>query len=987
MNRGRFGAGWAAAMAAAFLLSAPAHAIIDNTQRIDANSISCFVTNHNSYAYDLIHGVSGLEWPKGSGKTAVYAAGLWVGAKIGTSETPVIKVGEYSTQWGPGPMVNDTSATDNATFKTYKISRGDTRESNPDYLNWPSSLGAPLDSLGNPAVLGDQTLWSVFNDRSRLSATNRAGTAGIGDSSSLGLEIQQTVFAFSRKGSLNNVIFIKWKLINKGGNQLRDAYVSMWSDPDLGDANDDVVGCDTSLSVGFCYNGSNNDANYGVGPPAVGYDFFQGPLDKTTGNRLPMTSFNHYVNGTDPQNPQQTYNYMQGLTRDGLDLIDPTTGLPTKFDVSGDPVAGTGFLDSDPADRRLMLSSGPFNMAPGDTQEVVGGVVIGRGGSYKSSITVMKLIDLDAQLAFDANFDLASPPPAPIVAVRSLANAIDVFWKPNSVGDYQKKVYRDKNTGETVTKEYYFEGFNVWQGPTPAGPWTKLATFDLGDTVQYIYNEQFNVAANGLQRELLQNGSNTGLRFHYTTTTDGITGTRIVNNKPYYFSVTAYNYEANYAKKYVDEKLNKLQGYITETLENDASNQAVTFVPASDTRIWSVVADHDSGECEARVDVDFFHPDSATGHEYAVRFFIDEESGGLLWRVKDLNTGTVVVDSQSDFVGTLHDDRALSNFEVRVTSPTYPIKSATYSPDGTNPYVDAGNGGPMLGGALDIAANFFGTTLGSSDLVPVELRFDPGHGQKGYCYLRGGTPNYGFLGTGDLPFTAWDVSVTPARQINVAFVQNAVEGDDYSNYSPPRWDPPAAAPLGGRQYLFILKSSYKETPDPVYTNDVLNNGDIDMMFAFWMKPEVAGVGPAQGDVIAIDVFKVPTERDEFRFRYLGPADAPGSVVNNDMTKIRVVPNPYYTHSAYERDQFNRQVKFTHLPNKKVTIRIFNLAGDLVRTLVRDDITQAEMTWDLLNENRLPVASGVYIYHVDAPGVGTTVGRMAVFLEREKINFF
>ena len=61
-------------------------------------------------------------------------------------------------------------------------------------------------------------VWSVYNDRSPKASTNRAGTPGTSDSTSLGIEIQQTTFCFSRSGPLNNVIFLKWKLINKGGN-------------------------------------------------------------------------------------------------------------------------------------------------------------------------------------------------------------------------------------------------------------------------------------------------------------------------------------------------------------------------------------------------------------------------------------------------------------------------------------------------------------------------------------------------------------------------------------------------------------------------------------------------------------------------------------------------------------------------------------------------------------------------------------------------
>ena len=59
----------------------------------------------------------------------------------------------------------------------------------------------------------------------------------------------------------------------------------------------------------------------------------------------------------------------------------------------------------------------------------------------------------------------------------------------------------------------------------------------------------------------------------------------------------------------------------------------------------------------------------------------------------------------------------------------------------------------------------------------------------------------------------------------------------------------------------------------------------------------------------------------------------------------------------------------------------------MRTLQKNDLTSSILNWDLLTENQLPVASGVYIYHVDAPGIGTTYGRMVVFMEKERLNNF
>jgi hypothetical protein len=1001
MNRRRFGVGWAAALAVTFLLPAQAHAAIDNSTRIDVNSISSIVTNHNSYAYDLIRSTAGLEWPKGSGKTAVYAAGLWVGATVNDGTRPVVKVGEYSQQWGPGAMVGRTGVADKSTDRVYKLRRGDTPLTNPDYNAWPVAQGAPVNPDGTPQVLGDMTLWSVCNDRVPGVPTNRAGTAGTDSANSLGLEVQQTTFAFSRSGPLNNILFIKYRIINKGGNYLHNAYVSLWADPDVGDGNDDLVGCDTVLSVGFCYNGSNLDGVYGVGPPCVGWDFFQGPLDKATGKRLPMTSFNRYTNGTDPTSAQMSYNYMQGLQADGTPLTD-NEGVVTTYDLAGNPVKQLGNVDSNPGDRRLMLSSGPFEMAPGDTQEVVTGLILGRGPDYLSSITVMKLYDNKAQQAFDANFDLGNPPPAPKVVVRALNNQIDLTWDGAAVGDHQHKVFYtyDKNgvVIDSLVKELYFQGYNVYQSPTPqAGPWKKVATYDLGgetDTVLKLYADDQDATTGAVQRVLTQNGTNAGLRFHYNTTQDQVNGGGIINNKPYYFAVTAYNYDANNAIPYISTETDLMVGLISESLENSAGGQALIVVPASRTINYKFRADHTSGTGATRVDVAIINPDSANGHRYQVRtvlkHFMDGDLPGvtLAWLLKDLNTGAES-DTLLDLAGRMSDTDSMANFRALVTGLEW-----------EGPF-----GGPYINGALDYADNFFGTELARTDLVPVELRFDPGNGQAGYAYRRhpDTADNYAFEGVGTVPFKAYDMT-DPAhpRQINVAFVQNLPPeptAADTTDNSPPRWLPDASD-LGGREYLFILKSSYSATPDVKYTEDRINAGDVDMMYAFAARRKSNQIAPSVGDVLKIEVENqgdttkvitfaqyIPAVGDVYEFLYPLPGQMVGSEVDNDLSRIRAVPNPYLTHSAYETSQFNRMVKFTHLPNVRVTVRIFNLAGDLVRTLVRTDVTQAELTWDLLNENQLPVASGVYIYHVDAPGVGSTVGRMAVFLEREKINFF
>lgn len=86
-----------------------------------------------------------------------------------------------------------------------------------------------------------------------------------------------------------------------------------------------------------------------------------------------------------------------------------------------------------------------------------------------------------------------------------------------------------------------------------------------------------------------------------------------------------------------------------------------------------------------------------------------------------------------------------------------------------------------------------------------------------------------------------------------------------------------------------------------------------------------------------------------------------------MKKINVFPNPYYGAHSNEANRFDRYVTFNHLP-QKATFRIFNLAGVQVRKMEKDTPEQF-FTWDLLNESGLPVASGLYIVHIDMKDLG------------------
>jgi hypothetical protein len=145
------------------------------------------------------------------------------------------------------------------------------------------------------------------------------------------------------------------------------------------------------------------------------------------------------------------------------------------------------------------------------------------------------------------------------------------------------------------------------------------------------------------------------------------------------------------------------------------------------------------------------------------------------------------------------------------------------------------------------------------------------------------------------------------------------------------------------------------------------------------------IAPATGTVIQIvaNVSIKPGDIKTFTLNSLQTYNA--TTAKQDVNRVNVFPNPYYGVNSSETSREVRFVTINHLP-QKATIRIFNLAGTLVRTLNKNDNSQF-MQWDLLNEQRLPVASGMYILHVDMekdgqPGLGVKVLKCAIIQEQQ-----
>jgi len=950
---------------------------------IDVNQIAAWMSNDGILCSDPVTGQSGLYYPKGapSDHTVIYTAGLWLVGKINGEIRSA--AADYATEFQPG-LILANGAPDDPSDPKYKIFKF-TKE-NWDSPEMAADRAEAIVQGMEDKMYGDQMLYTVYNDF--------ADHSGVWTLSPIGLEVHQTTFGFNQTGAMGNTIFIKYTFINKGSSPIEDAYVAQFFDPDNGGSSDDAVGCDTTLGIGYVYNMDGFDDVYGTAVPSFGCDFFQGPVVPSPGDTaylpgqdpipdykvLPMTSFGPYINGgpsgmTDPslqsaQGAQMAYWFCSGLKGDGTAWQDPTKGnAVTNWPFYGDPVAGTGWIQSitwPGDDMRMSLASGPFNLEVGVPYSVVVGYVVGQGVDNLSSITVMRFYDQSAQLAYDMNFELPSPPPQPKVSVVQLDEDLTLTWDPTAA------TFSDKG--------YNFEGYNIYQAPSASGPWTKIATLDKVNGITTIWDMKFNLDIGALVNQPVQWGKDTGIGYSFHIEKDYLHNTPLINGKKYYFSVTAYAYNPN---------------GIPKVLEN--ATEAVTAIPQRpvlDTKFVAAPGDTipstvTGPKSDAFITPIVVDPSKITGHTYKVTFDTTD-AGEWIWRLTDVTTGEVKLDNQTN---RSNDDQyaVVDGIKTKVFGPTLAdyglnMNVGTYRPYGPeyggwsfedDRYITGVNwGGAAFWGGLDLGENFFGSTLGPADYVNVEIDFwnkashdaDPDAHPWSDCATYDRSQGYAFNGIGTFPGAAYDVDdPNNPRRLNICFVEN----DLVDHF----WDPIAADAgdgLGGREYLFIMKSDYNGGVD--YNDD--NFGpSADVLYAMWVSQ--------RGSHTSDEEFKMwiwcnhPVTMDN-AFTYNTKDYTPiksTDVAKARLDEINVFPNPYFASNKAETDFFSQFITFNNLP-EKCTIRIFTLSGQMMRTIEHTNGTPFEK-WDLNNEHGLPVASGMYIALVEVPNVGQKILKIAI----------
>jgi hypothetical protein len=212
----------------------------------------------------------------------------------------------------------------------------------------------------------------------------------------------------------------------------------------------------------------------------------------------------------------------------------------------------------------------------------------------------------------------------------------------------------------------------------------------------------------------------------------------------------------------------------------------------------------------------------------------------------------------------------------------------------------------------------------------------------------------------------------PSKAVNFK-VRNVVANEDVQF---------AFAELDGRDGKFTVNPDDADETDIIMLLEKNAAGRLVYTWQIYLNIKPSGQNPQSGDTLNIFLRKPFLAQDLYRFQMKGPSIS-NELARNEMNDIRVVPNPYIAAASWEpKNTYNsgrgpREIHFINLP-QKCTIRIYNVKGTLVDKLEHESaVDNGTEIWEVLSKENLDISYGLYIYHVEAPGIGQKTGTFAI----------
>ncbi len=727
----------------------------------------------------------------------------------------------------------------------------------------------------------------------------------------IGIQMAQTGYAFGTKFA-KNILFFKFEITNTSNKKIEDLFFGLYNDIDIGDASggiaeykDDKLNFIKEKNLIYFYDdGKTTEWQDGK------TGFFGVALLKTpevNGVELGITDMHYSLYDDDLDIDTVQY----GILSSSKSLYN--SSLSSRFFHLGD---NTSLHYDDPAtipaaglDLVGYLSSGPYTLDVNDTLVFYTAFVAGE--DYEELI---KYADV-ANNAVDVNFNLPKPPSRPKLNASEGNFKATLFWNDEAEQSF------DEFSG------YDFEGYRLYRSKDKGINWELIADFD----------------------QINQIGSNTGLQYSFVDST-------IINGFEYWYSITAYD-QGN-------ASIESLESPIGNTLE---AVNTISVTPRSDAlgremvKIDNVV-NLKTGNSNYILNASVIDDDNLESNNYKTSFaFISRIENG------DLATNVSIIVTDSNATKPY-------KYSLTFTSPTsFDLRNVTLNTD-----IRTGYNYPAGGRDINISGE--GLKISMRDNSLTEAKYLPEENDVitinfALNVLKNNLDNvinnrpYGLNQT---QTTTDGVSIR-LDQPNLIKSVSRIGGTDNIEINFSVENPDSVidqiylvsidgnGTLNGNNFVILSVNGTNITADTLFNSDSFSFNGITGTIKF------EGL-PANNNKFSVETIKpiLPNIKDSYKFEIRG-SEINNSVIKENISKIRVVPNPYVASSLYEieygelRKEPLRQIQFINLPSE-CTIYIFTVDADLVKTIYHNAANGTEV-WDLRSEGGREIASGIYMYVV------------------------
>lgn len=614
---------------------------------------------------------------------------------------------------------------------------------------------------------------------------------------------------------------------------------------------------------------------------------------------------------------------------------DPTGNLNRHFDSFASLKADY----PDGLDCVFIMSSGPFTLQSGDSIPFSFAVIAGQ-----DSVDLVANAEI-AQLMYDNFYRGPTPPQAPNLSVLEEDEKITLFWDDISI-----------NSRDALTKVKDFEGFRVYKSTdngqtwgeeryddsTRASYWTPIAQFDLDDN---IHGHDPTAPHRFL-------GDNSGLQFRFIDED-------VRNGVEYLYAVSAYDWGfiPDDPVRDPDSVTEGRFNFRLQSLENFLSNsdrlphivRAIPHRPPSNTTQEEVqISRIDTTKGNGQFNITVVDVAQLTGDDYMIFFHGSPSLGNVNFDLINLTTGDSLLTNSKQFI-IIDPTAQFETIPPRIDGLEWEIRTAI------QPFVDTENIEWVGDCDYNVSAAFSNRVVGDYFVV-----FKGGNASNVYSPID--TTNALF----SVPFEVWNKVTRQGNQLVPRKARLLI----FDTQPLGEWN------SGDKFFLHENHLVGRPTSEVVLSlNFTLTWSDTAYFDEITNRLQPPNIPWDVGDTLKIPVF-VPFQEGD---GYIVKTDQIYKIQESkeeDIKKVRVVPNPYIVTADWEFDEFSRKIQFQNLPSE-CTIHIFNVAGELVQTLHHNNVYDGSEDWNLWTSNRQEVAPGLYIWVVETPDGDKDMGKFAI----------